>query len=81
METSEIEVGAKYRNSLQNPKVIYLGIGRRKLFTSFPEEYSEKHLIILEVPHYGYQVGQIVQEGENAEPGFWDGFYKISFPK
>lgn len=69
MNTNDIVVGKKYHNQLTNN--IYLGIGMRKLYTE--NEFVHKHLVTIESDDPD-AIGLMVQEGDNAQPEFWDFF-------
>jgi len=65
---NEIEVGQKYTWG-DEAGYVYLGVGKRKLFTS--NEYHYKHLVCVES-------GLIMQEGDDAREDVWAiGFKKI----
>jgi hypothetical protein len=70
MEVSEIVVGKRYRYIYDmDHKRIMLGIGMRKLKTE--NEFIEKHLVLIESPDKEF-IGRMIQEGDNATPGYWD---------
>ena len=80
MEPKDIIVGRKYKNlSVNFTEDIYLGIGKRKMWTGSLNntgEMDEKHLVIID-SNDSTQIGLIVKEGEDCVDGFWDNFILI----
>lgn len=72
MKIQDIEVGKRYRHLHQDGDV-FLGVGRRKLFTD--DEFVEKHLVLIEAKD-NMGIGLIAQEGKDARPNYWDFFVK-----
>lgn len=79
MRKEDIQVGARYTN-LFSPNYIYLGIGKRVMwkgtFNNDDSEFTDKNLIV--ICGTTTQLGQIVQNPEDCEDGFWDSFVRIS---
>ena len=71
MTISDIIIGKRYVHSHCGPGCVWLGIGLRKLYTE--DTALSKHLVCI-VNTDADKVGWMVQEGENAAPGWWDGF-------
>jgi hypothetical protein len=69
MKIEDIKVGKKYYYCKGNKKTILLGVGMRTLFTN--DEFTQKHLVIIETQNSD-SIGQMIQEGDNCENGFWD---------
>ncbi len=72
MKVEDIIVSKRYTHSYY-PGCIWLGIGKRKLFTE--DEWEEKHLVLIKTPDDSQCViGAIVKEGDDAAEGHWDYF-------
>lgn len=73
MKPKDIIVGQRYTNSFFSPHDVWLGCGRRKLYTD--DVFTSKFLVLVEsdAPE---NIGKIFQSPRNAHNGFWEAFQK-----
>lgn len=70
MKPSQIVVGKRYTNSYFGPSMVWLGCGRRKLFTT--DQFVDKFLVCIEGD--AKYIGFIFQNPAEAHDGYWDAF-------